>query len=169
MSDDRRRSLPGAIGVALAALWAAWRAYGLWWCTDDAYISFRYARNLTEGLGLVYNAGERVEGFTNPLWTLWVALGLELGFAAETWANVFGIAAYVACVVVLGRIGVRMSDGLVLLAPLAAIGAALLIALPAARAQPSPCAVSSRGKAGAWPRGRTIRTGSSQRPVSSAR
>lgn len=32
---------------------------------DDAYISFRYARNLVEGHGLVFNPGERVEGFTN--------------------------------------------------------------------------------------------------------
>ncbi len=29
---------------------------------DDAYISFRYAENLANGNGLVYNVGERVEG-----------------------------------------------------------------------------------------------------------
>ena len=40
---------------------------------DDAYISFRYARNLADGLGLVWNAGERVEGYTNFLWTLMLA------------------------------------------------------------------------------------------------
>lgn len=33
--------------------------------TDDAYISYRYALNLVEGHGLVFNPGERVEGFTN--------------------------------------------------------------------------------------------------------
>ena len=81
MSGDRKRSLTAVALVAVAVVWAAWRAYGLWWCTDDAYISFRYARNLVDGLGLVYNAGERVEGFTNPLWTLWVACGLALGVA----------------------------------------------------------------------------------------
>lgn len=37
---------------------------------DDAFISFRYARNLAEGRGLVWNPGERVEGYTNFLWTL---------------------------------------------------------------------------------------------------
>jgi arabinofuranosyltransferase len=37
---------------------------------DDAFISFRYARNLAGGAGLVYNPGERVEGYTNFLWTL---------------------------------------------------------------------------------------------------
>lgn len=38
--------------------------------TDDAYITFRYAFNLAEGNGLAFNPGERVEGFSNPLWTL---------------------------------------------------------------------------------------------------
>ncbi len=35
---------------------------------DDAYITFRYARNLIEGHGLVYNPGERVLGTTTPLY-----------------------------------------------------------------------------------------------------
>lgn len=34
---------------------------------DDAMISMRYAWNWSHGLGLVWNAGERVEGYTNPL------------------------------------------------------------------------------------------------------
>ena len=37
---------------------------------DDPFISFRYADNLAAGNGLVYNAGERVEGFSNPTWVL---------------------------------------------------------------------------------------------------
>jgi arabinofuranosyltransferase len=41
---------------------------------DDAMISMRYAYNLAHGLGLVWNAGERVEGFTNPLWVGMMAL-----------------------------------------------------------------------------------------------
>jgi hypothetical protein len=42
---------------------------------DDAFIAFRYARNLLEGHGLVYNLDERVEGYTDLLWVLLVALG----------------------------------------------------------------------------------------------
>jgi hypothetical protein len=38
--------------------------------SDDAYISFRYARNLAEHGQLVFNLGERVEGYTNFLWTV---------------------------------------------------------------------------------------------------
>lgn len=41
---------------------------------DDAMISMRYAYNLANGDGLVWNPGERVEGITNPLWTGIMAL-----------------------------------------------------------------------------------------------
>jgi len=38
---------------------------------DDAFISLRYARNLVEGHGLVWNPGEPpVEGYTNFLWVI---------------------------------------------------------------------------------------------------
>jgi MFS family permease len=47
---------------------------------DDAYISGRYAMNLAAGEGLVYSFGEpAIEGFTNLLWTLLLAVGLLLG------------------------------------------------------------------------------------------
>jgi len=41
---------------------------------DDAMISMRYGKNLASGAGLVWNPGERVEGYTNLLWTLYMAL-----------------------------------------------------------------------------------------------
>ncbi|MBC8330487.1 MAG: hypothetical protein H8E28_00750, partial [Anaerolineae bacterium] len=41
---------------------------------DDAMISMRYAKNLAQGYGAVWNPGEApVEGYTNPLWVLWMA------------------------------------------------------------------------------------------------
>lgn len=46
---------------------------------DDAYITFRYARNLARGLGMVYNPGERVLGTTTPLWTVILAAFYRLG------------------------------------------------------------------------------------------
>lgn len=49
---------------------------------DDAFISFRYARNLAEGHGLVWNPGERVEGYTNFLWTALLAVPFALSKAA---------------------------------------------------------------------------------------
>jgi hypothetical protein len=41
--------------------------------SDDAFITYRYARNIVSGLGFVYNAGERVQGFSSPLYTLVLA------------------------------------------------------------------------------------------------
>ena len=35
---------------------------------DDTYIFLRYARNILEGAGPVFNDGERVEGYSSPLW-----------------------------------------------------------------------------------------------------
>ncbi len=60
-----------ALSVALGLV-LAWRRRAIF---DDAYISFRYAKNLLAGHGLVFNVGERVEGYTNFLWTVLVALG----------------------------------------------------------------------------------------------
>ena len=48
----------------------AWFSSVAWFLCDDAFISFRYARNLLEGHGLVFNPGEYVEGYSNFLWVL---------------------------------------------------------------------------------------------------
>ncbi len=45
-----------------------------WWLADDPMISMRYAYHLANGHGLVWNPGERVEGYTTFLWTLWMAV-----------------------------------------------------------------------------------------------
>lgn len=41
---------------------------------DDAYITYRYVANYLNGDGLVFNIGERVEGFTNFGWTVLLIL-----------------------------------------------------------------------------------------------
>ncbi len=66
---------------------------------DDAFISFRYARNLSAGHGLVFNPGERVEGITNLLWTLLLALGIALGGSALDIAHVLDLVAGSAALV----------------------------------------------------------------------
>lgn len=59
-----------------------------WFLTDDSFISFRYARNLAHGHGLVFNPGfERVEGYTNFLWVLALGALDFLGVAPENSAN----------------------------------------------------------------------------------
>lgn len=59
---------------------------------DDAFISFRYSFNLARGLGLVYNSGQHVEGYTNLLWTLLGAIPIRLGIPILPLASVAGIA-----------------------------------------------------------------------------
>ena len=38
------------------------------WVTEDAFIDFRVVQHLLAGHGPVFNVGERVEAYTNPLW-----------------------------------------------------------------------------------------------------
>ena len=70
--------------VLLFLPWLAllgWFSRVAWFLCDDAFISFRYVRNLLAGHGLVFNPGEYVEGYSNFLWVLelaavWGALGV---------------------------------------------------------------------------------------------
>jgi hypothetical protein len=67
-----RRVLAGTLVLAtLHSLLLAWafRFNNV----DDAYISFRYGSHLVHGHGLVFNPGERVEGYTSFLWTVLLA------------------------------------------------------------------------------------------------
>ncbi len=43
------------------------------WGYDDPFITYRYAQNIKNGLGFVYNPGERVLSTTTPLFTLLLA------------------------------------------------------------------------------------------------
>ncbi|MDX2166248.1 MAG: hypothetical protein SF182_04270 [Deltaproteobacteria bacterium] len=67
------------VGLVLATQFPQW--WEQRWVQDDAYVSFRYARNLVRGDGLVYNPGEPVEGYTNFLWTALAAVPLARGAA----------------------------------------------------------------------------------------
>ena len=59
--------------------------------SDDAFISFRYARHLIEGEGLRFNRDEApVEGYTNFLWTMLLAGALRVGADPEVAARLLG-------------------------------------------------------------------------------
>ncbi len=100
--EPRATRVAQALLLLLLAVGIA-RAVQLTWTCDDAFISFRYAQNLIDGHGLVYNAGERVEGYTNLLWTLLLAAGIAAGqhpIAVGSW---LGIACYVGLALTLAR------------------------------------------------------------------
>jgi arabinofuranosyltransferase len=93
-----RRAGLAALAVVLAL---HVRAYAF--LCDDAFISFRYAKNLAAGHGLVFNPGfERVEGYSDFLWVLVLALLDRLGLRPETtalplsWAATLALFAVVA-------------------------------------------------------------------------
>jgi len=78
---------------------------------DDAFITFRYARNLLAGLGFVFNPGEHVLGTTTPLYTLLLAgvsgLTRVQSFPwLALWVN--ALADAVTCVVLV-RLGEKLS------------------------------------------------------------
>lgn len=101
MTSDRLRWL--LLGVAAVALVVHSLAYDF--VTDDAYISFVYARNFAEHGELVFNLGQYVEGYTNFLWTLLLGLGMLVGIPPEILAKVLAaICAVVTLYVVFGTV-----------------------------------------------------------------
>jgi len=86
----------GVVLPGLVAIYSMWRVRAH--TVDDAYISFRYARNFARGLGLVYNAGERIEGYTNFLWTLLMGGAIRLGLDPIIVAKLLGAACSLACI-----------------------------------------------------------------------
>jgi hypothetical protein len=79
--------------------------------TDDAYISFRFARNLAEHGQLVFNLGERVEGYTNFLWTVTLAALLKLHLQPEITARVLGVLCGALGLLLTLRLGRTLNGG----------------------------------------------------------
>ena len=76
---------------------------------DDAYITFRYARNFAEGLGLVYNPGEWVLGTTAPVWAILLGSGYKLGLTDLPWlATALAAVCDAASAALLVQFGLRM-------------------------------------------------------------
>ncbi|MEK6644535.1 MAG: hypothetical protein AABZ08_11565 [Planctomycetota bacterium] len=101
---SNRQNLLFNILLVASILYGCIAAYQNRWVCDDAFISYRYALNLVEGKGLVFNAGERVEGYSNFLWTLWCAVPLQLGIRCETWTIYWGIICYAASIWMMGTL-----------------------------------------------------------------
>jgi arabinofuranosyltransferase len=98
-----------AVGLILVSsgLWF-YSAIG-WEPVDDAYISYVYARNAILGHGLTFNPSERVEGFTNFLWTAMmtpvVGSGADVGRVSSALGMLFGIGVLALVVLFPRRLG----------------------------------------------------------------
>ncbi|MFT4627673.1 MAG: hypothetical protein ACI8PZ_006360, partial [Myxococcota bacterium] len=100
------------LAVAHSACWPGW------W-VEDAAIAFAYARNWAEGWGLVaFPGGERVEGYSDPLWVALLALGEWVGVDGFTSAKPLAGVCVAAAVWATWAAGERIGRGVGLAAAL---------------------------------------------------
>ncbi len=108
--------------------------------SDDAFIAFRYAHNLATHGELVFNPGvfppERVEGYTNFLWVILLALAERVGVPAHQAAPIltqtFGLLALPLTAGLLERVHVRTrTDGPEVRSPERGCGATWVLLGPA--------------------------------------
>ncbi|HMQ79457.1 MAG TPA: hypothetical protein PKE39_11980 [Ignavibacteria bacterium] len=81
----------GLIGLGLLAVILYYYSKTFDFIQDDSFITYRYVKNFTEGNGLVFNIGERVEGYTCFLWVVLLAGVKSLGFNFISASQVLGI------------------------------------------------------------------------------
>lgn len=96
----------GGLALAGAFAWAWSRVH---FVCDDAYIVFRYARNIRMGLGPVFNPApfHRAEGYTSPLWLALIWTAWVLGCAPPVAAQAMGLACGLATLALAVRLARR--------------------------------------------------------------
>ncbi len=87
------------LGIVAGCVLFIYNARQLWFTQDDAFISYRYARHALEGHGLVFNVGERVEGFTNFLWVIWLMLCGVVGIDFDPAAKALGLTSGIGMII----------------------------------------------------------------------
>ncbi|MBD3195357.1 MAG: hypothetical protein GF317_09895 [Candidatus Lokiarchaeota archaeon] len=95
--------------------------YFLDFITDDAFISFRYSKNLANGYGIVFNPNtdNPVEGYSNFLWVVLNAIPILLNIDIVIWFKIFSIILNIFSIIYLYRLGTRFySDKVALFCPL---------------------------------------------------
>lgn len=102
---------PFLLPLMLLVLARVYAAFALPVASEDAYITFRYARHLANGYGLVYNPGDPVFGFSSPAWTLWTALGCALAQDPVLWTRATTLLADGLTLLLVGHLIEREADG----------------------------------------------------------
>jgi arabinofuranosyltransferase len=87
--DDKKNLFIVISGIAIGI--SIIYSYKLKWVGDDIFIGLRYVQNFVAGNGLVYNIGERVEGFTDFLWLMLLSLFAKFHFDPVHTAQTLGI------------------------------------------------------------------------------
>ena len=111
-----------AVVLLLAFFMLIWQGERHGVTQDDAFIAFVYSKHLVTGNGLTFNPEERVEGYTNFLWVLIMAVPHLLGTDVPRFADLFALTCALATIVVLFQWGRELhperSPVLSLVAPL---------------------------------------------------
>ena len=110
-----------ALGASLLRLWFAWTTH---YTAEDYLITLRYAQNIAQGQGFVFNPGERVLGTTTPLYTLLLAAASWLRLDALDLGRIVNLAADSLTCFLLARLLARRPIG----QPIAGLFAALIYA-----------------------------------------
>ena len=100
----KRNRVKGGIALLIVVLIFAAHCLSLNFTQDDAFISYRYVENLVQGNGLVFNPGERVEGYTNFLWIILLSIFARLGLNIITVSKILGVASGCVTLVLLYRL-----------------------------------------------------------------
>jgi len=137
MSRTRRGSWAGRVTAGtVVAVWLPVVCFAVlaWhhrWVSDDGFINLRIVWNVLHGDGPVFNAGERVEAGTSPLWiAILVVARVLLWFLDPAWTAVLaGIALTLAGIAFAAAGARRWWASIGRDAPLP-LGALLLVALP---------------------------------------
>ncbi|NVM17166.1 MAG: hypothetical protein HWN80_05575 [Candidatus Lokiarchaeota archaeon] len=78
---------------------------------DDAFISFRYAKNLFFNQQLVFNVNETpVEGFSNFLWVLWMTISFPLNIEIILFSKISGMIFSHLSVIVLYKLAFKINN-----------------------------------------------------------
>ncbi len=75
---------------------------------DDAFISYRYVENFIQGNGLVFNIGERVEGYTNFLWVILLSIFAGVGIDMVVISKLVGVASGCVMLLILHQLSCRL-------------------------------------------------------------
>jgi len=123
-----RRLHPIVLLLPLFVLLGWWQWHYMGYVKDDTFISMRYARNLALGHGLVFNYGDRLEGYTNFLWVLLTVPSYWLGVDPLHWVKAMSCLFGQLGIIVSWAIARHFTDGRSVLIPWSA--AALYAASP---------------------------------------
>jgi hypothetical protein len=104
---------PFVVAALVSLVFVGLCAQYLGFAMDDAFIAFRYAKNVAEGHGIVWNVSEPpVEGYTSFLWMLLSVPPIAVGLDPLPVAKLLSVVAALAIFALLAHRGARMDPWL---------------------------------------------------------